>query len=307
MKKLIQKFDFEKCLSDNNIPLFYTGSNVGKGWIGTNCPFCIDGDRGGHLGINKTSKIYSCWKCKSKGGMYSLVKKLFPNENIEKILQKYSSNATLTTFVSKIKNTGNSCTLPKGATQKILPLHKKYLLSRNFQPEQLYKDFNLRSTGISSGWGYRIIIPITLQNRMMSYVGRDVTGKALIRYKAVPIEQSIRDTKSLIYNIDSATDRLILVEGATDVWRIGQGCGASMGAALTPEQILQITSRNFQKVFVLYDSDTTGKIEGLKFGQILSQYVETEIINLPDGIHDPGELCKEDVGVLRKQIFGKIY
>ncbi|MCK5863447.1 MAG: toprim domain-containing protein, partial [Candidatus Hydrogenedentes bacterium] len=154
---------------------------------------------------------------------------------------------------------------------------------------------------------HRIIIPLYMNGVLMSYVGRDVTGRATIRYKAVPIDQCIRDPKSMIYHIDHAHDKLILVEGATDVWRIGKGCGASMGAALTPAQITQIIQKKFSRIFILYDNDATGVAEGEKIGALLSQYVDVEILYLPEGTQDPGELTSDDVKVLRKQVFGKIY
>ncbi|MCK5862007.1 MAG: hypothetical protein KAH38_05950, partial [Candidatus Hydrogenedentes bacterium] len=98
-------FDFEKCFNDNHIPLFYSGSNVGKGWVGMNCPFCGN-DTGGHLGVNKTTKIFTCWKCKTKGHIEKLLTKLFPNKNSDDLFRKYGKGGIVQSTTQEKKQTG---------------------------------------------------------------------------------------------------------------------------------------------------------------------------------------------------------
>jgi len=306
LKKKVRNFDFETWFRNRNIAIIYKGANVGHGWVGMNCPFCPDGDTGFHLGVNKKSKMFSCWRCKTKGNIIQLIKKLVPDANINQIFDAHSFKNRQETPENETKF-ASICKFPENSTDKIYKLHGEYLKQRNFNPKELYFEYKLKSTGIDAHFGYRIIIPIYKNDVLMTYTARDVSGKAKIRYKACPLEKSVKDPKSLIYNIDTADDILILVEGATDVWRIGRGCGAVMGAAMTNTQVKEIVHRNLHKVVILFDNDTPGRVEGEKLGNTLSLYTDVEIYSLPENINDPGELEKNDVYELRKKIFGRKY
>jgi hypothetical protein len=306
MRDNLKTFDFEKWMRNNNIPLYYKGANVGKGWVGTNCPFCPDGDSGGHLGINKKTKVISCWRCKTTGNIITLIKKLFPSVNIKEVLND-NTGGKEHFEPTKAETFANKCVLPTRATRKIYKAHGEYLKNRNFDPRKIYDEYNLHSIGIDAVFGYRIIIPVYRNSQLITFTARDITGKSKIRYKACPKEYSVLDPKSLVYNIDSADKRLILVEGATDVWRIGRGCGALMGASIVDEQIEDIVSRNFTKISILFDNDNTGRTEGEKLGQMLALYTNVEIMHLPEHLSDPGEMTTEDVNILRRYVFGKIY
>ena len=48
---------------------------------------------------------------------------------------------------------------------------------------------------------------------------------------------------------------MILVEGITDVWRIGDGCCALTGKVMTTEQQLLILRKKIKSILVLLDSD----------------------------------------------------
>ena len=301
---LYKKFDFLKWLKDININVQHSGSNIGKEWVGINCVFCQD--TGYHLGIHKKSKTISCWKCQTKGNIITLIQKFHPEISVQTILKRYQGIA-LTDNNKPARNFNKKCTLPKNATSTIYKPHKKYLLSRNFNPKQLYKKYQLKSIGIDAYWGYRIIVPIYQNKQLITFIGRDITNEQEIRYKACPIEQSVLNPKNIIYNMQNIAQQLILVEGVTDVWRIGNGCGATMGASLSTQQLSQILNQNIKKVYILFDNDETGKRESIKIGATLSQYIETEILTLPKDVQDPGNLCFEDVKELRKLIFQKIY
>ena len=128
-----------------------------------------------------------------------------------------------------------------------------------------------------------------------------------MRYKAEHVEKSVIDPKGLIYNIESEIDTVILVEGVFDAMRIGHGCGAISGTEFDDRQIKEIVDYNIKQVFLLFDNDAAGKQAAEKYGNALNPFVETYILTLPEYASDPGELTNEDVNVLRKLVFAKIY
>jgi len=52
---------------------------------------------------------------------------------------------------------------------------------------------------------------------------------------------------------------VIIVEGITDVWRLGDGAVATFTKNFTREQILLLKKKNIKEAFVFYDSDAVGQ------------------------------------------------
>ncbi len=304
----LENFNHRNWLDSIQYNYYTKGSNVGKGWIGLDCPFCPDGDTGGHLGINEKTKAINCWRCHTKGNILKLIEQLQGKTAVFKVLKHFmNGNIRLTALQDHMQAIrGVNCTLPKRATPTILPPHSTYLKNRNFNPEYLYKKYKLQSIGICPDWGYRIVIPIYYGNKLGTFIGRDITDKAKIRYKACPLDQSIIDPKGGVYNLNSAKNRLILVEGVTDAWRIGDGCGAILGTELDNRQIVDIANSKVKEVFILFDNDKAGQTATKTWANALSGFVSVHIIELT-GYEDPGQLPTNEVEILRKDIFGKIF
>jgi DNA primase len=154
------------------------------------------------------------------------------------------------------------------------------------------------ASGFIGGFNHRIIIPVTMNNRILSWVGRDVTGKANIPYKNSPDYMCIKDPKTCLYNMDNVIqEKAVIVEGIFDAWRIGDGAIATFGTKYTHEQLLYC--KNLKRVFVLYDADAKHLVD--KLAASLSSLVkEVKIISLSEG--DPDNLTDDDVRSLRKEI-----
>jgi DNA primase len=58
----------------------------------------------------------------------------------------------------------------------------------------------------------------------------------------------------VVYNLDNAGDRIALVEGPFDAWRIGPGAVAMLGTVFTEQQLALIASKRPSRVYVVYDS-----------------------------------------------------
>jgi len=124
--------------------------------------------------------------------------------------------------------------------------------------------------------------------------------------KHCSIEESLIPINQVIYNLDNATNSILVVEGITDVWNIGDGAGA-LFTKLASRQQLKILS-GFERVFIMLDSDALHSIRintlspADQLAQDLAAFTNTEIIELDHG--DPADLAPDDVKHLRRELFG---
>ena len=115
----------------------------------------------------------------------------------------------------------------------------------------------------------------------------DITGRQTLRYKACPIEQEVIHHKHVTYGIDLVPRKTcVIVEGITDVWRLGPGAVALFGTEWTPEQLLFLAKR-MKTAHVLFDADSTDK-GGKLLSELTALGVGGEQFILEEG--DPGEL-----------------
>jgi hypothetical protein len=302
--------DIEEYLQNRSIPYDPPGSkNVGRNSVGIACPFCGDHQHSGnnHLGIKLDTKQWNCWICGAgrNKGFLSLVAKLenCSYQQAKEILQPFMhSDMSLVQTANRddIRALQGQFKLPDEAIKELLPLHKNYLGKRNFDPEFIFKYYNLYSVGnISKRWKFRLIVPIYFHFRMVSFIGADVTRQHSLKYKNCQPEESLIPINSTVYNFDRAKHTVIVVEGITDVWRIGNGAVALYTKHATRQQ-LKILSE-FERIFIMLDSDAITAAEEL--ANNLAGFTETEIIELDEG--DPADMKEEDVKHLRREIFGK--
>ena len=302
--------DIEEYLQNRGIPYDPPGSkNVGRNSVGIACPFCGDHQHSGnnHLGIKIDTKQWNCWICGAgrNKGFLSLVAKLenCSYRQAEEILQPFMhSDMSLVQTANRddLRALQGQFKLPDEAVKELLPLHKNYLEKRNFDPEVIFNSYNLYSVGnISKRWKFRLIVPIYFHFRMVSFIGADVTRQHSLKYKNCSPEESLIPINSTVYNFDRAKHTVIIVEGITDVWRIGDGAVALYTKHATRQQ-LKILSE-FERVFIMLDSDAINAAEEL--ANNLAGFTETEIIELDEG--DPADMKEEDVKHLRREIFGK--
>jgi DNA primase len=184
-------------------------------------------------------------------------------------------------------------------------MYAEYLEGRGFNPHDIADKYNLWFGGITGHWKFRIIIPMMMDGKVVSFTGRAIGNKINPRYLNLNIQKSIVPVKKALYNIDNAGDSVIVVEGPTDVWRIGDGAVAIMGTKYCERQVKELMK--FRNVFVMLDNEPQTVPIAEQLAADLStccNYVE--IINIPE-MTDPGELSNEDVRSLRSQLFKKIY
>ncbi len=292
--------NIEKLYRDFNIPYETSGhKHVAPGWVGTPCPFC-SGNPGFHLGYCSDSShryagAFSCWRCGGKDRWKALSRILsVPESKVWEIIKQYSSDSPNIQKKQKPKKKAKECQLPPG-TERMKNWHRDYLRNRRFDPIYLEKEWGLLGTGPTGHYKHRIIIPIHFKGRIVSYQGRDITDKSEMKYKACPQEQEVLDHKNCLYGIDKVDgNSIVIVEGVSDVWRLGPGAVATFGIKFKEEQASQLL--RFKRIFLLYDSEFDDPQAGEQADK-LADYLsspsrEVEKITLSEG--DPGDLSDEE-------------
>ena len=172
-----------------------------------------------------------------------------------------------------------------------------------FFAHKLEKEWGLLGTGPVGPYKHRIIAPIHFRNELVSYQGRDITGKSPLRYKACSEKNEVMKHKHTLYGIDKVPGkRVVVVEGIADVWRLGPGAVATFGIKFTGSQINLLSE--FEKVFIIFDSGET-EDQAEEQSEILCDSlgclgVDTEQIRL-DGV-DPGDMGQTEANNLMKSL-----
>ena len=308
-KDLIKNFDVKKWLEDNDIDFTTRGKNLSKGWIGLNCPFCLS-DPSNHLGIHLLSNSINCWRCSTKGTILKLILKIkkCSLKQAVKILKEYQLNF----FKDKVDNLkeinelNNKKILPIEAKEKFYPQHIQYLKERNFDPDEIIHKYHLRAC-LNIGrvqFKYRIIIPIYLDNKLVCYTARDITDKRIPKYYNCPNEEALVPIKHCLYNIDSVKDRMIIVEGPTDVWRLGDGSVATFGTKFTENQITLIRKKKPQKITIIFDNEKEAIENAIRLRKYLYGICEDvkifELSKIRKDIKDPAQLTKTEADEIKR-------
>ena len=312
----LSSFNVIEYLQEIGIAYTERGKNVSNNWIGIQCPFPTCGDRSNHCGINLTTKAFSCLKCGEKGSMAKLIMELenksFP-ESMEKAKKfipkdKYGN-------LDKQRNVENYSRASEKELRTlferisvhptVLDFHREYLESRGFNPLEIENTYGIRSCKPGTRWCQRLAIPYTVRGNLLTFSTRDVSGKAKIPYKHCPATKSISVPKEMLFNVDTVKDTCIVVEGVFDVFRIGPGSVAVSGTQYTRKQILLLSK--FKRIFLLFDPENTAQKIARRFANDLSFSSSSLEIILLKYDKDPGEMPPDDVKVLRKEVFGRIY
>jgi hypothetical protein len=275
-----------------------------EGWVNTPCPFCT-GNPGYHLGYNIDDNYYMCWRC----GWHPLTTTIATLLNVseqqtKKILRQYGIlvprlQKPPTTDIKKVEHT-----FPSGVGAMGI-MHKIYLDNRKFDPEKLEKEWGLLGTGPVSkldniNYRFRIIIPFIWEGQQVSFDSRDITGKHPSKYMACPKHREIIPHKEILYGRqDKWKETGILVEGPTDVWRLGTSSFAVSGIKYTNQQVREIF-RVFKRVAVVFDDDPQAVVQANKIvAELKFRGVDAFRVDIEG---DPGGMPQDEADYLVKQL-----
>jgi hypothetical protein len=190
-------------------------------------------------------------------------------------------------------------------TMDLMPMHEKYLIKRNFDPDRLYRQWGLKGTGPFGeldkiNYAYRIIIPIEWDQKIVSFQGRDIKGKSKLRYLACPKKREIIEHQTILYGKQTEwTDTGICVEGVTDVWRLGTKSFGTFGIDYTKAQF-NLMAKTFKRIIIIFDDDPQAVVQANKLRlELQIRGVEAIVINITG---DPASMKQDDATHLVKSV-----
>lgn len=276
--------------------------------MNTECPFC-SGNPGLHLSWNIEDEFFLCWRCGSHPPVKTLSALL--NVSTKEVYNIIKNYGVVRSYVKKQTKGKLEFVLPSGITD-LKERHRKYLKGREFSPDRLEKLWNIQGTGPLSflndngkeiDYRFRIFIPIYWNGEVVSFDTRDITGLSEAKYKACPVNREIKERKKILYGNQEAWDTTgIIVEGPTDVWRLGESAAATCGISYTQEQVREI-ARIFKKVAVVFDDDPQAVKQAIKLVKELQfRNVDAYHVKIKG---DPGGMGSHKANKLVKNILGK--
>lgn len=301
--------DIQRLLRDYNINYITEGHKHSReGWVNIPCPFCT-GNPGYHLGIHEDGNGAHCWRC----GSHSVVEVLsivlnLPRPKVWAIMQKYKINihkrrapeAKVSIFPLKLPHPNSTLT----------EQYKRYLEKRRFDPDKLEKEWGLKQTGPVSfldniSYSHRLIIPIYWDGEMVSFQARDITSKSHLKYLACPKRREKIHHKNIIYGRQEAWEDakgVIVVEGVTDVWRLGKYAAATFGIEFKMEQVLAL-SKTHDRFFIIFDEEPQAQKQARVLATKLKALGKEAYIEKIKG--DPADMKQDDADHLVRQLLLK--
>ncbi len=290
--------DIKKLLGDVGVPYWTSGKNVSDGWTSISCPMC--GDRSNHGAFSPEGTKYSCFRC-GKHSLVSVIATWVSWGEALSLIKEYST--TLFVPEGSGRERAASVIWPPENEVPMPSLHAEYLHSRGYDPKQLRELYDLRCVYQTGAFKYRIIIPVFVNGRIVTYIGRDVTDKSPLPYKNLAEVKSVLPAKEVVYNLDSVHETAIICEGVFDSWRFGIHGVAMFGLQYTSAQTRAL-AKHIKRGFIVFDEEEQAQAKAKELGAELAfQGVEVEIItNI--GYNDPGEMPESAANLIKNELLG---
>lgn len=287
-------------LQEHNVEYREAGDSphVSQGWIGVICPWCGIGTDKYGLGIHTESLSATCWKC----GKHSIVEVLKELTGEPWHVCRDFTRGFGRLPVQQSQDRGRYC-IPGGVGPLLEP-HKAYLRSRRFDPEEIIRLWSVGGIGLHSRLPWRLFIPVVGRDgRPLSWTTRALAARGTegdngyLRYVNAKPEEEAISIKSLLYGEQLATHAIIVVEGPTDVWRIGPGAVATFGLTVTAAQKAEIARYPLRAI--CFDNEPEAQRRATELCNELST-LPGKTVRVEVDAKDPGEASESEVKLLRR-------
>jgi hypothetical protein len=275
---------------------FGESPHVTSGWVGLHCCWCPNGSAAYGLGIHLNSLRVSCWAC----GSHSL----------GDVLATITGQPWFPTVKGWIARLGRSGAIlapskpvhvgkytPPVGVEPLGPAHRKYLVKRGFDPDEIAKVWGVGGIGLALKLQFRLFIPVLVNDKPVSWTTRAI-GDAAVRYVSAKPEHESVSLKQTLYGSDKAKQSCVVVEGPVDVWRIGPGAVALYGLSYTPAQVALIAKYPVRAI--CFDSEPTAQRRARKLAADLAIWPGVTYVVQLSG-KDAAEAPAEEISELRRR------
>lgn len=286
--------NFKEFLTRCNVPFVESGSaRCRPGWIQLDCPRCSRPESRWHMGYNLARRYLHCWSCGPKDLAATLNEiTAIPVAECRKVIGDLDYDRTLVVEAPR-----GRLSLPKGVEPLMAP-HRRYLIARGFDPDELVKLWGLQATGAVSTHPWRIFIPIHYGGEVVSWTTRSLADSDhLGRYRSARLSEEKVPHKHLLYGEEWCEHTVIVCEGPTDVWKIGPGAVATMGTSYTKPQILKMSK--YARRVILFDNEKAAQRRARNLADALASLDGETILARLDA-PDPGAASDEEIKEIRK-------
>lgn len=265
-----------------------------RGWIHFHCPFCRDTGR--HLGNHlSTWKCYKCGRKKEE----DVLRRVFGVTKEQ--ASRFIYDGFFKSIVKKVR--AESFKMPVPLSGSLHAMARRYLSDRKFDFEQIIKDYDIATPedNMSAGrWACRIIAPVIMNGLTVTCFGRDYSGRSEIRYLFPEGKKSKNISKEVFYNLDRVDSNypVALVEGPTDVWRLGPQSICGFGTGISNAQIKLLNEKKVKHLCLIPDNDEPGMKSANEVASTVASLtrIKTTIVTIDSG--DPAELSEKEAGEL---------
>jgi hypothetical protein len=268
--------------------------HVTVGWLGIICPWCGEGTGKYGLGIALSSRAAKCWKCGSHSLAEALVESSGKPWHVIKALL-----GGLDTDAPRAEKPTGKLVIPNGVGP-LLPIHRDYLRSRNFDPDELAREWGIQGIGMATRLSWRLFLPILHRNKIVSWTTRSLMDEGYRYVNARPEEESI-PAKSLLFGSDKALHSIIVTEGIFDAIAIGPGGVATLGVSYSRSQVDKISKYPLR--VICYDSEPKAQEMARKLSEEVSIFPGRTLTITLDTGKDPASCKKEEIKRIRKFVF----
>ena len=287
---------FEEILEEHNIPTAPDSHRHARsGWIQIECPFCDERADKFHMGYNKAGKYVNCWQCGPHRlePTFQLLFGVGWNEAM-KLAKGINKERDAIPFKKKGK-----LKMPSGCIMNELEYpHEKYLKHRGFNPDVIKQLWGIGCTSSISSVPLSIIIPIYHHNEIVSWTSRYIgKNKQIPRYRAAHATEESFPAKQLLYGAQYARYAAIIVEGPTDVWKVGPGAVATLGLSYTQDQFLAML--RYPTRVICFDNTREAQKVAENLKKDLSVF-NGDTYNMVLDSDDPGCATKEEIKTIRR-------
>lgn len=287
--------DWRTLLDTIGIEWIDKGKNTQRGNVNIACPFCGD-DPSYHLAISENIHAYYCYRDPSHAG-YNLRKLLVQlgvsYAETTSLLNSYNSDVE-PEIVKKQAATAAEAAWQHFEQADTDPRYRAYLIERGFiAPISVARQYDLRFAPYGK-WAMRLLIPVTENGHVITWIGRDITDSLKPKYRAEPIEHP-----GYLYVPRMPREILVITEGSIDALKIAVATDgepissvALLGKNMNNARLerLGALAKGCKRVLLALDKDVPDIYRWLYAISHAVSPCPVEQLTVPYGYNDPGAM-----------------